>query len=254
MWRGDPQRSGASDEQLPEELALQWRRQLPKPRIAWENEDRLHFDASYHPVVTDKKLIIASPNDGSVTAFDTETGSESWRFFSDGPVRVAPVAMNGKVYAGSDDGYLYCLSAESGELLWEIRAAPKDRPEYKHLGNGRLVSFWPVRGGPVIANDKLYFGSGIWPTMGVFVFAADPETGQVIWTNSNSHHLPDTRIDHNRLHESGISPQGHMLVSGDHLIVANGRSMPARLDLENRRTPAFCPGISKRGQSCYGDR
>ncbi|MFT5467741.1 MAG: outer membrane protein assembly factor BamB [Verrucomicrobiales bacterium] len=242
MWRGDPQRSGSSTEQLPADLHPQWTRQLPEARIAWANESRLHFDASYHPVVTGKKLIIASPNDGSVAAFDTETGSEGWRFFTDGPVRVAPVAMNGKVYVGSDDGYLYCLSSESGEMLWKIRAAPEDRPEYRHLGNGRLVSFWPVRGGPVIADGKLYFGSGIWPTMGVFVFAANPETGELIWTNSNSHQIPDTRIDHNKLHEAGISPQGHMLVAGDRLIVANGRSMPARLDKETGELLHFVQG------------
>ena len=82
MWRGDAQRSGTTDHQLPGELHPQWRRQLPKPRMAWENEDRLHFDAAYHPVVTGQKLIITSPNDGSVVAFDTETGSEAWRTFS----------------------------------------------------------------------------------------------------------------------------------------------------------------------------
>ena len=242
MWRGDPERSGGVTEALPEKLHPKWSRQLPKPRLAWANEPRLHFDASYHPVVEGKTLVIASPNDGSVTAFDTETGSEKWRFFTDGPIRVAPVALGGKIYAGSDDGYLYCLDSRSGEMLWKIRAAPKDRPEYRHLGNGRLVSFWPVRGGPVIAEGKLFFGSGIWPTMGVFVFAADPETGELLWTNSNSHHLPDTRIDHNRLHEAGISPQGHMAVSDGRLIVANGRSMPARLDCETGKLLHFVQG------------
>ena len=106
MWRGDAQRSGATGETLPNKLHLQWTREFLKPKMAWENEDRLHFDASYHPVVTGKTIVIASPNDGSITAFDTETGSEKWRYFTNGPVRVAPVAVGGKIYAGSDDGYL----------------------------------------------------------------------------------------------------------------------------------------------------
>jgi len=244
MWRGDAQRSGATPVELPGNLHLQWTRELPTPRPAWENESRLHFDSSYHPVVTGKTMVIASPNDGSVMAFDTETGSERWRSFTDGPVRVAPVASGGNVYVGSDDGYLYCLSAEDGSLLWKIRAAPEDRPEYRHLGNGRLVSYWPVRGGPVISEDgkTLYFGSGIWPSMGVFVFAADAETGELLWSNSNSHYLPDTRIDHNYLHESGISPQGHMSLAGDRLIVANGRSMPARLKRDTGELMHFVQG------------
>lgn len=242
MWRGDAQRSGVTYQQLPDELHPQWRRQLPKPRVAWANEDRLHFDAAYHPVVAGKTMIVASPNDGSVVAFDTETGSEAWRVFTNGPVRVAPVAMNGKVYVGSDDGYLYCLSTDSGEEVWKIRAAPEERPEHWHLGNGRLVSFWPARGGPVVEDGVVYFGSGIWPTLGVFVFAADAETGELIWTNSNSHQLPDTRIDHNYLHEAGISPQGHMAIHGNNLIVANGRSMPARLDRETGELRHFVQG------------
>ena len=244
MWRGDAQRSGSTEATLPDQLSLEWSRELPTPREAWENEERLHFDASYHPVVLGKTLVVASPNDGSVMAFDTETGSEQWRFFSSGPIRVAPVAHDGKVYVGSDDGYLYCLDARSGDEVWKIRAAPEDRPEWRHLGNGRLVSFWPVRGGPVISEDgaTLYFGSGIWPSLGVFVFAADAKTGALQWTNSNSHYLPDTRIDHNYLHESGISPQGHMSLAGEKLIVANGRSMPARLDRQTGELMHFVQG------------
>lgn len=244
MWRGDAQRSGTSTEKLSDDLHLQWKRELPTPRPAWENESRLHFDISYHPVVSGKTLIVASPNDGSVMAFDTDTGSEKWRAFTNGPVRVAPVATNGKVYVGSDDGYLHCLDEKSGEEIWKVRAAPKNRPEHYHLGNGRLVSYWPVRGGPVISEDNqtLYFGSGIWPSMGVFVFAVDPESGALKWTNSNSHYLPDTRIDHNYLHESGISPQGHMSLAGDMLVVANGRSMPVRLDRKTGELKHFVQG------------
>ncbi len=244
MWRGDAQRSGITEEALPEHLELEWARELPQPRPAWENEDRLHFDTAYHPVVLGKMLVIASPNDGSVMAFDTETGSEQWRFFTDGPIRVAPVAHDGKIYAGSDDGHLYCLDANTGVELWKVRAAPGDRPAWRHLGNGRLVSFWPVRGGPVISEDgaTLYFGSGIWPSLGVFVFAVDAETGELQWSNSNSHYLPDTRIDHNYLHESGISPQGHMSLAGERLVVANGRSMPARLNRTTGELMHFVQG------------
>ncbi|MCB1063728.1 MAG: PQQ-binding-like beta-propeller repeat protein [Verrucomicrobiae bacterium] len=257
MWRGDAQRSGSTATDLPADLHLQWTRELPAPRPAWENEDRLHFDTSYHPVVTGKTLVIASPNDGSVMAFDTDTGSETWRFFTNGPVRLAPVAAGGKVFAGSDDGYLYCLDAKSGEEIWKVRAAPKDRPEYRHLGNGRLVSFWPVRGGPVLSEDgkTLYFGSGIWPSLGVFVFAVNVETGEIQWSNSNAHYLPDTRIDHNYLHESGISPQGHFLIAGDRLIVTNGRSMPARLDRDTGELLHFVQGYRNGDSrvSVFGD-
>ena len=242
MWRCDAQRSAASTELLPEELHLQWSRQLPPVRCAWPNEPRLQFDVSYEPVVLGKQLFVGSPNDGSVTAFDTETGDENWRFYSDGPVRLAPVAWRNRVYFGSDDGFLYCLNAEQGTLRWRVSGAPSDRGVYRHLGNGRLVSYWPVRGGPVLADGTVYFGAGVWPTLRVFIHAVDAETGGILWTNSDGGCLEQTRIDHNYLHEAGLSPQGYLLVVGDLLVVPNGRSMPARFERRTGKLQYFVQG------------
>ncbi|MDG1895402.1 MAG: PQQ-binding-like beta-propeller repeat protein [Fuerstiella sp.] len=242
MWRNDAQRSGTSTAELPSELHLQWTRQLPAPMPAWPNESRLHFDASYEPVVLGSRMFVASMVDGSLTAYDLASGDELWRFYTNGPIRLAPVAFQGRVCVGSDDGWLYCVDAATGKLTWKVTGAPKDREAYCHLGNARLVSFWPVRGGPVYADDVVYFGAGIWPTLGVFVHAVDAKTGHLIWTNDNSHAIENVRVDHNYLQESGISPQGHMLVSGDMLIVPNGRSMPARLDRKTGKLHYFVQG------------
>jgi PQQ-like domain len=158
MWRADAQRSGAVGEPLADQLHLQWVRPLPRRRVAWPNETRLQFDASYEPVVLGKRMFVASSTDGSVTAIDTESGNQIWQFYSEGPVRLAPVAWRDRVLFGSDDGFLYCLQAETGELLWKVRGAPDDRPDYRHLGNTRLVSYWPVRSGPVIDEE----GTVLW--------------------------------------------------------------------------------------------
>ena len=178
-------------------------------------------------------LFLGSPLDGTVAAFATDNGREHWRFYTEGPVRFAPVAWQGRIYVGSDDGYLYCLDASSGELRWKVRGAPRDRDDYWHLGNGRLISFWPVRGGPVLADGVVYFAAGIWPTHGVFIKAVDANTGKTLWVNSECNYIENVRIDHNNLHEAGLSPQGYLVVAGDKLLVPNGRSMPAGLD---RRT------------------
>ena len=242
MWRNNGLRSGSSSEELPAQLHLQWTRQLPAPVPAWPNESRLHFDASYEPVVLGSRMYVGSMIDGSVTALDCETGGELWRFYTDGPVRLAPVASGRSVYFGSDDGWLYCVNAETGDLSWKVPGAPEHRKPHRHLGNARLISFWPVRGGPVIADGVVYFGAGIWPTLGVFVRAVDAQTGQELWTNDSSHAIADVRIDHNYLQESGLSPQGHLLVRGDMLIVPNGRSMPARFDRKTGKLHYFVQG------------
>ncbi|NQT12956.1 MAG: PQQ-binding-like beta-propeller repeat protein [Planctomycetes bacterium] len=229
-WRADAQRSGSVRQPLADELHLQWIRSLPPRRVAWPNEPRLQFDASYEPVVLGSRLFVASSSDGSVTAFDTRSGETIWRFYSEGPVRLAPVAWKDRVFFGSDDGFLYCLLADTGELLWKIRGAPADRPDYRHLGNARLVSYWPVRGGPVLDSGTIYFAAGIWPTMGVFIHAVDAQSGKIRWTNSNTNYIQNVRIDHNNLDDVGLSPQGYCLMVDGKLVVPNGRSMPARFD------------------------
>ena len=65
-------------------------------------------------------------------------------FFAEGPVRFAPAVYDGKVYVGSDDGYVYCIDGEDGSLVWKYRAGPSDE---KVVGNGklRLVDPMPMR-------------------------------------------------------------------------------------------------------------
>jgi len=242
MWRNDANRSGASATPLPKELHLQWIRELPTPVLAWPREPRLHFDASYEPVAAGKSLFVGSPNDGSVAAYDTDTGKLKWRFYTGGPVRFAPVAWEGQLFVASDDGRLYCLDAGTGSPKWTFRAAPPDRPDLRHLGNGRLVSFWPVRGGPVLRDGKIYFASGIWPTMGVFVYALDARTGKALWCNKSLNWIARVRVDHNQLADAGLSPQGYLLLEGARLLVPNGRSMPAGLDYRSGRLLYYIQG------------
>jgi len=242
MWRCTADRAGAAPGRLPGQLRELWVRELPAPAKAWPNEPRLHFDASYEPVVMGKTLFFGSPNDGSVAALDTETGRLKWRFYTEGPVRFAPVAWKGRLYVASDDGRLYCLDASTAAVKWVFRAVPAGTPDMRHLGNARLVSFWPVRGGPVLADGRLYLASGIWPSMGVFVYALDAETGKVLWKNEKLHFLPNTRVDHNLLGDAGCSPQGYLVVTGDKLLVPNGRAMPAGLQLKTGQLLYYLQG------------
>lgn len=230
MYRHDPARSGATSEPLPAELHLQWTRTLEASTAAWPNEPRLHFDVGYEPVVADGLVVVGSANEASVAAYRLDDGAPVWRYFADGPVRFAPVIGKGHVWFGSDDGLIYCLDAADGRLRWKRRIAPDERPDLRQLGNHRLVSYWPVRGGPVLEGKRLYAAAGIWPTHGVFVAALDADTGAVAWRNDKLGRLENIRLDHNQLATSALSPQGYLVVSGDKLLIPNGRSMPAALD------------------------
>jgi len=231
MWRYDASRSAASPGQLPARLHLQWVRELEKPVPAWSKEQyKLQFDRSYEPVVMGKQIFVPSMVSDKVTAYDTNTGKENWRFYCDGPVRFAPIAWKNKIYFVSDDGHLYCLDAENGKLIWRFRLGPSQR---RILGNGRLISAWPARGAPVLYDGKIYCASSIWPFMGIFIYSLDADTGTVVWENSGSGSMY-IQQQHNSDAFAGVAPQGYMAATDEKLLITS-RTVPACYDRKTGR-------------------
>lgn len=227
-WRHNAGRTGISTATLPTSMKLAWVRELPSVEPAFHNE-RLQFDAGYEPVIADGKVLIASSRNDSVTAYEVTTGNEVWTYHTNGPVRLAPAIWKDSVCFGSDDGCFYCVEIATGDLRWKRQAVPSNR---KLLGNRRLISVWPVRGGPVIAEGKVYFAAGVWPFEGVFVYAVDIESGDVLWRNDRMGYLFGQQ-PHNTEAIGGLAPQGYLLVNGDELVVPCSTAYPARL---NRHT------------------
>lgn len=226
MWRHDAGRSAATSEQLPETLHLQWSRTLPPLKPAWPDQPKMQLDAVYQPIVIGHRLIVGSSRDDCVTAYNTSTGDEIWRFHADGPIRYPAAGWQDRVFVAADDGYLYCLSVANGAMLWKFRGGASDR---KLLGNERVISMWPARGSPVVADGTVYFAAGIWPFMGIFLHAVDARTGKVVWTNDGDGSV-FIKQPHNSDSFAGIAPQGPLVVSGDRLIIPGGRSVPACYD------------------------
>ncbi len=242
QFRSDAGRTAASSQDLPAKLHLQWVRELPTPAPAFPRNVRLEFDTTYEPVVLGQTMFVPSMITESVTALDTATGEERWQFFTEGPVRFAPVAWQDKVYIVSDDGFLYCLDTADGKLRWKFRGLPTGREDRMLLGSGRLISLFPARGGPVLHKGIVYFAAGLWPADGVFVHALDAESGKVVWSNTESHHLPGANEDHGIDQFAGIAPQGYLAVVGDKLIVPCGAQLPAMLDLATGKLDPYNTG------------
>jgi len=166
-----------------------------------------------------------------------------------GPVRFAPAASDGRVCLVSDDGYLYCLDARDGSLRWKFRGLPEGRRERKVLGNGRLISMWPARGGPVVAGGTVYFAAGILPSHGVFVHAIDLDSGRAVWSNTDSGNIPESNWDHDHASVAGISPQGYLAIVGSKLVVPCGPLLPAFFDLKTGKRHTYTTGWGgKHGQ------
>ena len=234
-WRFDAGRTAASPHSLPDDLKLMWMREYPTPHRAWMepiNQKRMPYDRCYEPIVVGKTLYFGSSREDCLIAIDVATGHERWRYPVDGPVRLAAAAARGNIYFASDDGFLYCVDGQNGRLQWRFRGGPSAR---KILGNERLISSWPARGGPVIVDDTVYFAAGIWPFMGVFLHALDTNTGEVRWTNDSTGSM--FLLQPKRAPSfAGVGPQGSLAVNGNLLLVPGGRTVPAAFD---RRTGDF---------------
>lgn len=242
QFRHDAGRTAASTEELPTDLHLKWIHHFAAPRPAFPDETRLQYDLSYEPVVRNQTMYVPSMVTDTVTALDTETGKERWRFFAEGPVRFAPVAGPDKVYFVSDDGYLYALNAADGSLCWKFRGVPSGQSERKLLGHQRLISLWPARGAPVLYEDRVYFAAGLWPAYGTAVHALEKDTGEVVWSNTDSNRIPAANMDHGIGQYAGLTPQGYLAVVADKLVVPCGAQLPAFLDLETGELDKYCMG------------
>ena len=225
-WRYDAQRTGASPHDLPADLKLHWTLTLPTITPAWPDQPLIPFDAAYEPIVVGQLMVIGSPRTDSVTAYDSRTGAQRWRFLADGPIRFAPCHHAGKLYVSSDDGHLYCLALATGDLKWQFRGGPDGR---KVLGNNQPRLGLAGPRGPVVADGVVYFAASIWPFMGVFIHALDADTGKVIWTNDGDGSMY-VKQPHSADSFAGVAPQGPMTIAGDLLFVPGGRSVPAAYD------------------------
>jgi outer membrane protein assembly factor BamB len=229
MWRHDAGHSAAAAHSLPHQLRLQWTRDFGRRKQVWDdplNHDLMPYDRVFEPVVKDGRVFIGFNDSDKVVALNLNDGSEAWTYYTDGPVRFPPVAWKDRVLCVSDDGYLHCVRAADGSLIWKVRGGPSDM---KVLGNKRIISAWPARGGAIVADDTVYFAASIWPFMGTFIYAIDPDDGRVIWVNEGTS-ADYIKQPHSAPSFGGVAPQGTLTVSGNSLLVPGGRSVPAVFD------------------------
>jgi len=225
-YQSDLARSGISPDPLPTPLAPLWSWQSPHPpQPAWQGEakwdgwnkvydlkPRQIFDRAFHPVVANGRVLFGSSADDKVHCLDAKTGAPVWAFYTEGPVRFAPIVAGDRVYFGSDDGKVYCVTAAEGQLVWSRRIAPEDR---RIPGNGRIISAWPVRTSVILQEGRVYATAGMFPSETVYLVALDAATGEERWRQ--------TQID--------LPAQGYLLASKSRLYVPAGRNNPVVCDL-----------------------
>ncbi|MEE8452290.1 MAG: PQQ-binding-like beta-propeller repeat protein [Thermoguttaceae bacterium] len=227
-YRGEAGRTGYTSTSLPAELSSRWAFRLPDaPQPAWPQSDRQPEDRANQIVVAGGAVFLGSSADGKVYALNEANGQLKWTFATDAPIRFAPAVWQDRLFVASDDGHLYALSTDDGRLLWKRRGGPDNR---SILGNGRMISKWPARGGPVVVDDRVYFAAGIWPSEGIYLYALDAAGGEVLWVNDDSGGIRMPQPHGGAVAESGVSAQGYLVAAGDRLLMPTGRAVPACFD------------------------
>ncbi len=223
-------RAGFTTAELGPNLQLAWvYRSQAKPELAWsgprntpieghEMRHRVDFDAALQVVLTEGRAYFGSTVDNRLHCVDAKSGAPVWSFTTDGPIRLAPTLAHGNVYFGSDDGYVYCLTADEGEVVWKMRLG---RSDDRLLSRGEMISRWPVRTGVLIDGELAYFGAGVFPHETIYLCAANAIDGSIVWRNDTISEQDAGRND--------LSPQGYLLCNDKYLYVPSGRSLPVAI-------------------------
>ncbi len=164
-YRHDAMRSSAATTTLP-----------TSPKPAWEVPVGGGLTA---PVVAGGTVFCATQDDHQVHAFDAANGKKSWSFTAGGRVDSPPTIHGGYVVFGCRDGWVYCLRAADGELVWRLRAAPAER---QVVAFEQIESVWPVHGSVLVAGGTAYFVAGRSSLLdtGMYACAVDVATGKVL--------------------------------------------------------------------------
>jgi len=225
-YRHDLSRSGSTGEQLDtSKLASAWMyRSATAPSPAWPGPAKWdaykliknlpsmrNYDPCFHLIAAEGAVYYGSSSDDSVHKLDNVSGETVWTFTTGGPIRIAPMFSDGRLYFGSDDGYAYCVDAKTGQQVWKYSPAPDAE---KVWNNGRAISFYPVRTGVVVRDGRAYFGAALLPWKESYLVSVDHLTGK-----------PEGEGTYVRKHNKHTM-EGAMLATDDQLIIPQGRVAP----------------------------
>jgi outer membrane protein assembly factor BamB len=183
-YRHDPWRSGSTNARVPAKLKVLWKTDLggwPNGSIAADwRENSFARQPVTAPVAADNLVLVAKTDAHQVIALDVQTGARRWTFTANGRIDTPPTIHRGLCLFGTRSGWVYCLRADDGRLVWRLRAAPLDE---RIVAYGQIESPWPVSGSVLVIGDLAFVAAGRQSLAdgGILVFAIEPATGKIVW-------------------------------------------------------------------------
>jgi hypothetical protein len=127
-------------------------------------------------------LVVVSDIDSErIIAMSAADGQQKWVFPVGSRVDFSPALYNGLCLFAARDGWVYCLDARKGELLWKLLIPARER----YIGwHEKLGNLWPARSDVLVVNGIGYAAAGLGFSVqgGVRAVAFKPETGEVVWS------------------------------------------------------------------------
>ena len=170
-FRSDAGRSGAAARPVPTDL-----------QPAWSTELGGRLSSL---VVAGGRVWVAQVDQHTLHALDAADGRPLWSHTAGGRIDSPPTVWQGRVLFGSADGWITCLRADDGRLVWRFRAAPEER---RIVVREQLESVWPVHGNVLVQNGVAYAvaGRSAFVDDGMRLVRLDPASGRL---------LSETRLD-----------------------------------------------------------
>ncbi|MDE0014508.1 MAG: PQQ-binding-like beta-propeller repeat protein [Candidatus Poribacteria bacterium] len=143
-FRGNPQLTGVSNSELPE-----------NPRLLWtfQAADMIESTAA----VVDGTVYVGAL-DGFLYAIDAQTGKKRWTYQASGSTKASPSVDNGIIYFGDSEGVFHAVDISTQQMKWQFKT------------EGEIISSANFVG------DRVLFGS-----YDGFLYCLNRENGELIW-------------------------------------------------------------------------
>ncbi len=175
--------------------------------------------------VVSDKTVFFGSNDGFLYALTAKSGKLVWKFQTGDRVMGRPTLAGGHLYALSDDGYLYKLDLRSARMIWKFDT---HGGAVRELPSSKSQTYDYLTSAAAVSDGIVYIGSA-----DKRLYAVDAETGQEKW-----------HFDTGGIVRSIPAVAGGLVFTGsfDHNVYAlDGRTGELRWKFDTRREVVSAP-------------
>jgi outer membrane protein assembly factor BamB len=192
-YRHDAARSGSSDQPLVKDLGKSWELNLGGKLSAM--------------AIADGRAFVSQVDAHTLHALDAATGKQLWHFITGARIDSPPTMWKGRVIFGGMDGWVYCLRATDGALVWRFQGAPNSR---RHGAFEQIESAWPIHGSVLVENDTVncVAGRSVFLDSGLRFLRLDAATGKKLAEVVYDDKDPETGKDFQERHKTLQMPVG----------------------------------------------